>query len=135
MNLVLYDGICGLCNRSAQFILRHDLRDKFRFATLQGERGSELAKKHGIDPTKLSTFVLILDLDEPNERALTAGKAAFRVLWELGGPWRLVGWKWIFPSWLLDPFYGVVARNRYRVFGRLDACPIPKPAERAKFLD
>lgn len=135
MNLVLYDGVCGLCNRSVQFILRHDRKDQFRFAQLQGALGSAIAKKHGVDPAELSTFVLVLDYEGTDEIALKRGKAAFRVLWELGGLWKLLGWKWIYPSWLLDPFYLLVAKNRYRAFGRLETCPIPKPSERAKFLD
>jgi predicted DCC family thiol-disulfide oxidoreductase YuxK len=135
VHLVLYDGVCGLCNRSVQFILRHDRNDQFRFATLQGSLGSSIAQKHGVDPTQLSTFVLVLNYEGPNEVALKRGKAAFRVLWELGGWWKLIGWKWIFPGWLLDPFYLLVARNRYKAFGRLEACPIPAPSVRAKFLD
>ncbi len=135
MNLVLYDGVCGLCNRSVQFILRHDRKDQFLFAQLQGELGSSIAKNHGVDPAELSTFVLVLDYEGTGEIALKRGKAAFRVLWELGGWWKLIGWKWIYPSWLLDPFYLLVAKNRYRAFGRLETCPIPAPSDRAKFLD
>lgn len=135
MHLVLYDGVCGLCDRSVQFILRHDKRDRFRFATLQGGTGSEVARKHGIDPTQLSSFVLILDFEGDRETAMTKGRAGMRVLWELGGAWRLLGWLSILPSWLVDPFYNLVAKNRYRLFGKLEACRIPNPAERAKFVD
>lgn len=135
MHLVLYDGLCGLCDRSVQFILRHDRKDRFRFATLQGETGAALARKHGFDPEELSSFVLILDHDTPSERAMRRGKAGLRVLWELGGLWKLIGWKHVFPGWLVDPFYSLVAKNRYKVFGKLEACRIPSPAERAKFVD
>jgi predicted DCC family thiol-disulfide oxidoreductase YuxK len=135
VNLVLYDGVCGLCNRTVQFILRHDRKDQFRFATLQGEVGNQVARKHGIDPVELSTFVLICDLDGPIEQAFVQGKAALRVLWELGGAWKLVGWKWILPGWLVNPIYRLIASNRYRAFGRLETCPIPKPEVRSKFLD
>lgn len=135
MHLVLYDGVCGLCDRSVQFILRNDRSNRFRFATLQGETGGELARKHGFDPAELSSFILILDHDLPSERAMRKGKAGLRVLWELGGFWKLVGWLSILPGWLVDPFYTLIAKNRYRMFGKLDACRIPSPAERAKFVD
>lgn len=135
MHLVLYDGVCGLCDRSVQFILRHDKRDRFRFATLQGETGTQAAIKHGIDPTQLSSFVLVLDYEGEGEKAMTRGRAGMRVLWELGGAWRLAGWVSVLPAWLIDPFYNLVAKNRYRLFGKLEACRIPNPAERAKFVD
>lgn len=135
MHLVLYDGVCGLCDRTVQFILRNDRRDRFRFATLQGATGAEAARKHGFDPAELSSFILILDHEQPSERSMRKGKAALRVLWELGGFWKLIGWLAILPKWLVDPGYSLIAKNRYRVFGKLDACRIPSPAERAKFVD
>jgi len=135
MHLVLYDGVCGLCDRSVQFILRNDRHNRFRFATLQGTTGSDLARKHGFDPEELSSFILILDHDGATERAMRKGKAGLRVLWELGGFWRILGWLSILPGWLVDPFYSLIASNRYKLFGKLDACRIPSPAERAKFVD
>lgn len=135
MHLLLYDGVCGLCDRSVQFVLRHDKHDRFRFATLQGETGSAAAVKHGIDPTELSSFVLILDHEGPAERVMTRGRAGMRVLWELGGFWRLLGWLSVLPGWLVNPFYNLIAKNRYRIFGKLEACRIPSPSERAKFVD
>lgn len=135
MHLLLYDGVCGLCDRSVQFVLRHDKRDRFRFATLQGDTGSVAAAKHGIDPTELSSFVLILDHEGQSERVMTRGRAGMRVLWELGGFWRLVGWLSVLPGWLVNPFYNLIAKNRYRIFGKLEACRIPTPGERAKFVD
>jgi len=118
-----------------QFILRNDRKDRFRFATLQGDTGGALARKHGFDPEELSSFVLVLNHETGAERAMRKGKAGLRVLWELGGMWRLLGWMHVFPGWLVDPFYMLVAKNRYKVFGKLDACRIPSPAERAKFVD
>jgi predicted DCC family thiol-disulfide oxidoreductase YuxK len=135
MHLVLYDGVCGLCDRTVQFILRNDRRDRFQFATLQGATGAEAARKHGFDPTELSSFILVLDYETPSERAMRKGKAALRVLWELGGAWKLIGWLCVLPKWIVDPVYMLIARNRYRVFGQLEACRIPSPAERAKFVD
>lgn len=135
MHLVLYDGVCGLCDRSVQFILRNDKGNRFRFATLQGATGGDLARKHGFDPEELSSFILVLDHELGSERALHKGRAALRVLWELGGFWRLVGWLCVLPGWLVDPFYSAIAKRRYRIFGKLDACRIPSPSERAKFVD
>ncbi len=134
-DLILYDGVCGLCNRFVQFIIARDSRDQFRFAALQTELGRSLVAKHGGDPSTLSTVYLIQDWGTESEVARSRGKAAFHVISRLGGGWRVLGTLRVLPAPLLNIGYGLVARLRYRLFGKLDACPIPTPATRAKFLD
>jgi predicted DCC family thiol-disulfide oxidoreductase YuxK len=134
-DLVLYDGICGLCNRLNQFILKRDSRDRFRFAALQSPIASELLHRYGRDPSDLNTVYLIANYGAPDERLLWKGRAVLFVLRALGGIWSLARIFELMPSRFLDWVYDVVARRRYRWFGRFDACVVPQPDHRAKFLD
>ena len=134
-HLVLYDGVCGLCNRAVQFILQRDHRDRFVFAALQSPRGTAELARFGRTATELDTFYLIADHGTETERLLQRGRAALLLLWILGGPWKMTGILQILPTWMLDAIYGFVARRRYRWFGRFDACPVPSPETRRKFLD
>jgi predicted DCC family thiol-disulfide oxidoreductase YuxK len=134
--ILLYDGVCGLCNRSVQFTLRHDRRDIFRFASLQGPTASRVLGRHGQSPANLDTFYVITDFEQPAEHLLSRSDAALFVLSALGGPWQvLAAGGRILPKAIRDTFYNVVARNRYQVFGKFDACPLPDPKDRHKFLD
>lgn len=132
--LILYDGVCGLCNRLNRFVLARDREDRFRFAPLQGRVAREVLAKHGKDPTDLDTFYLVADWRSPGERLLWRGRAALRVLRELGGIWGVARVFGLLPTVLLDLGYRIVARSRYRIFGRYDVCPIPRPEHLAKFL-
>lgn len=134
-DLVLYDGVCGLCDRFVQFMLARDSRDHFRFAALQSPLGREVVLRHGGDPDAVSTVYLIEYWDTENERARIRGKAALYAINKLGGGWRLFGIFRFLPAFLLNAGYKVVAHFRYRLFGKLDACRIPSPATRSKFLD
>lgn len=127
--IVLYDAVCGLCSRSVQLILRHDRRGRFRFAALQSEVGQALLRRHGLQTDELDTFVLVED-----GRAYVRSSGALRVARGLGGAWRLVSALAIVPRPLRDAVYRLVARNRYRIFGRLDACMLPPPDVRSRFL-
>ena len=133
--IVLYDGVCGLCNGLVQFILKRDVHDRFRFATLQSEFSETLLKRHGADSRDLDTFYLVIDYGQPGERVLMRSDAILYVAGTLGGVWRLAGAGRILPKLLRDAMYRVVARNRYRVFGKHESCLLPSPAQRAKFLD
>lgn len=133
--LVLYDGICGLCNRTVQFLLKRDIRDKFRFAPLQGDLAHELLARHGFDADDLDTFYLVLSPGRANESVLKKGRGIVRALKELGGFWSVVAWIGVLPESILNWGYDRIARNRYRWFGKLDACPLPPAAVRRKFLD
>lgn len=133
--ILLYDGVCGLCNHWVQFALARDPAAKFRFAPLQGETAKQILSRHGMDPEKLDTVYLVLDPDGPKERLLTKGRAIGRVLYELGGLWRLPALVRFLPSALLDFGYDLIANRRYRWFGKHESCPIPTPAQRARFLE
>jgi predicted DCC family thiol-disulfide oxidoreductase YuxK len=132
--LVLYDGVCGLCSRLVTFLLARDGRDRYRFASLQSELGREIVAARGGDPDEISTIYLIEGLGSPDERVWRCGRAAVLALARLGGAWVLVHALRILPTALLDLGYGMVARRRYRIGGRLEACPVPPPEHRHRFL-
>ncbi|MBI4617992.1 MAG: DUF393 domain-containing protein [Planctomycetes bacterium] len=133
-HLILYDGVCGLCNRLNRFVLARDRTDGFRFAPLQGKVAGDVLAKYAKDPADLDTFYLVTGWGSSGERLLWRGRAALQVLRELGGIWgasRVLG---LLPTVLLDLGYRIVARSRYRLFGRHAVCPVPSPEHRAKFL-
>lgn len=133
--IVLYDGVCGLCNRLVQFILKRDVHDRFRFASLQSGFAEAVLKRHGADSHDLDTFYLVIDHEQPGERVLMRSDAILHVVKTLGGVWKLAGVGRLLPRALRDWMYSVVARNRYRVFGKYESCMLPEPQHRAKFLD
>lgn len=134
-HLLLFDGVCGLCDRLVQFVLRHDRVDRFRFAALQSPLAGNLLRGYDRDATDLDTVYVIADYGEPAAKLLSKGRAVLFVLAQLGGLWRLASVLRVLPRPLLDFGYDQIARRRYRWFGRYDACPVPTPATRAKFLD
>jgi predicted DCC family thiol-disulfide oxidoreductase YuxK len=134
--ILLYDGVCGLCNRLVQFTLRHDRDDVFRFASLQSTLAARLLGRHGASATDLDTFYVVADPEQPSEHLFARSDAARFVLTNLGGGWAGVAeFCKLLPHPLRDAIYNLVARNRYKIFGKLDACAIPDPRHRAKFLD
>jgi predicted DCC family thiol-disulfide oxidoreductase YuxK len=134
--ILLYDGVCGLCNRLVQFTLGRDHGDVFRFASLQSSLGVGILARHGASASDLSTFYVILRHGQPDEQLLARSDAVVYVLQRLGVGWRVCGSVWgRLPRLLRDALYNLVARNRYRVFGKLDTCPMPEARQRYKFLD
>ncbi len=134
-SILLYDGTCGLCDRAVQFTLRHDHGDLFRFAPLQGDCAASILGRHALDVSQLSTVVLVLDPQLPTERLLTRSDAALAVLATLGVPWSLIAAVGrLCPRGVRDHIYDWVARHRYRMFGRHDACTLPATEQRKKFL-
>lgn len=133
--IVLYDGVCGLCNRLVQFILKRDVHDRFRFAPLQSKVAETLLKRHGADSRDLDTFYVVIDHGQPGEHVLMRSDAILQVVRTLGGIWKLAGVGRILPKVLRDGMYRVVVRNRYRVFGKHESCLLPEAKHRAKFLD
>lgn len=127
--LVLYDGVCGLCHRSVQLLLRVDRDQALMFAPLQGETAAALRSRHPEVPTNIDTVVYI-----EGGRVHLRSRAFVRLARRLPYPWKLVSWLWVVPRPLADVVYGLVARVRYRLFGKLDACGVPDPAQRARFL-
>lgn len=136
MDLVLYDGVCGLCNRSVRFLLDRDRHDRFRYAALQRPLAAQVLAKYGYDPSDLDTFYAVVDYQTPRERVLRRGRAALFVLRRIGGAWGAAAVvAGILPTFALDVGYRFIAKRRYRWFGKLDACPLPRPGDAAKFLD
>ena len=134
--VLLYDGVCGLCNRLVQFTVRHDRKDMFRFASLQGPTAARILERHGQSPADLDTFYVVTACGQPKELLRSRSDAALFVLHELGGGWRMLAViGGVLPKFLRDAAYNLVARNRYRVFGKFEACPLPDPKTRHKFLD
>lgn len=134
--ILLYDGVCGLCNRLTQFILRYDRLAIFRFAALQSAFSANILTRHGANPSDLDTFYVVVNYNDDNEELLTRSDAAIFVLRQLGGIWRLASFILsITPRFFRDWIYNIVAKNRYRIFGRYDTCPIPTAETRARFLD
>ena len=128
-NVVIFDGVCRLCTCSVTFILRHETDQTLRFAPLQSPAGMHLMQEFGIDPAQMKTFVVIAD-----GRAYVRSDAAIRVSRFLRGAWKLLGLVKIIPRPIRNCAYDVVARNRYRWFGRLDTCTVPTPELEARFI-
>jgi predicted DCC family thiol-disulfide oxidoreductase YuxK len=133
--VILFDGVCGLCNGAVRFVLRHDPAGRFRFAPLQSEFARTALDRHGADPSELSTVCLLLEPGTPRERLLAGSDAVLAAARELGGPWSLLALGRILPRALRDRAYRAVARNRYRWFGRYEACPLPGPDVRDRFIE
>jgi len=133
-HLLFFDGTCGLCDGVMQFVLRHDAVARFRFSPLQGEVAREALARFGVDASALDTVYVLAEADAAAPRLLARSDAVLFVLSQLPAPWRWLGHLRVLPRALRDAAYGVVARHRYRVFGQKDACRLPTPAERARFL-
>lgn len=134
--VLLYDGVCGLCNRLVQFILRRDREAVFRFASLQSAVAATILARHGIDVADLDTVYVVINHHNASEALLARSEAVVYVLKQLGGFWRCFAFLFqLLPGPFRDWIYRAVARNRYRVFGRYDSCPLPSKETRMRFLD
>src|SRR5688572_19933786 len=116
-HLVLYDGVCGLCNHLLQFLLARDHRGVFHFASLQSTAGKAMVTRWGGNPEELTSFYVVADFRTANARVVTRSDAALFVAGELGWPWKLMRVAGVLPASVRDRLYDVVARNRYRIFG------------------
>jgi len=163
--ILLYDGVCGLCNRLVQFILRRDPGGVFRFAALQSEFAGRVLARHGVDAHDLDTVYVVVNYGLGDEQLLARSDAIIFVLKHLGpaarvgtgdspipverssatpsqtlpagrGFWPFAGFLiQLFPRPLRDWKYRLVARHRYRIFGRFDTCMLPSEQNRSRFLD
>ncbi|MCD9006978.1 thiol-disulfide oxidoreductase DCC family protein [Luteimonas sp. XNQY3] len=127
--IVVFDGVCALCSGWVRFLLRHDRRAGFRFAAMQDRVGHDLLVAHGIDPEDPVSFLLA-----DGDAAWHDSDGVIEVLCRLGGAWRAAVVLRLVPRALRDPAYRLLARNRYRMFGRREACMVPPPEVRARFL-
>ena len=126
--VILFDGVCNFCNAAVNFIIRHDSEKKFRSAPLQSAVGEEMRAKYGIGED-VDSIILI-----ENDTAYTHSTAGLRVARDLGGIWSLGYVFIIVPAFIRDYCYRLFAKNRYRLFGRQDACMLPTPDVRERFL-
>jgi predicted DCC family thiol-disulfide oxidoreductase YuxK len=139
--IILYDGVCGLCNRLNHFVLRRDREGIFRFASLQSPLAARILARQGANPQDLDTVYVVLNHDltkeaQADELLLPRSDAVIFVLKRLGGMWKVLGlFVQLLPQFLRDWGYRVVARNRYRVFGRFETCMLPSARDRSKFID
>jgi len=127
--IILFDGVCNLCNSSVNFIIDNDRRNVFKFASLQSETGSELRKKHNLSSKDIDSVILI-----DTDRAYIKSDAALRIAAELGGIYKVISYLRFMPGFIRDYFYDIIAKNRYNWFGKKDTCRIPSPELKSKFL-
>jgi len=129
MSIILFDGVCNLCNATVQWVLLHDRKDQFHFAALQSETGEAKLRRFGIEPGALNTVVLA---DE--NRIYTQSDAVIEVVSRLGGIWSLMAIFKVVPRPIRNAVYQWVGRNRYRWFGRREECWLPRPEWKKKFI-
>lgn len=134
--VLLFDGECGLCNRMVRLLLRTDRRGRLRFAALQGGPAQAYLRARGLPTEDFDSLVFVPDWHAPDRHAprlRTDGALAAAA--EVGGVWRLVTWMRVLPAWSRDPFYKLVARTRYALFGEYRPTPLPDPTWAARFLE
>ena len=128
-SIILFDGVCNLCNGAVNFVIKRDPRNVFKFTPLQEKQGVLLLKKHAVDSRKLDSIVLI-----ENGKVYIKSSAALRIAKKLSNLWPLFFVLLIIPSFIRDGVYDFIAKNRYKWFGKKEQCMIPTPGLREKFL-
>jgi predicted DCC family thiol-disulfide oxidoreductase YuxK len=126
--IIFFDGVCNLCNGSVQFVIRRDKEGKFRFASLQSDAGQEMLKNASLPENVFNSFLLYQD-----GRLYTRSTAALKVLSQLKG-WKWSGALQLVPPFIRNAVYNLIARNRYKWFGKKDECMIPTPELKSRFL-
>ena len=126
---VLFDGVCNFCNASINFVIDRDKKGVFKFAALQSDIGQEILKKYGLKQTNFDSIIL-----EKEGKIYQKSDAALEIVRNMDGLWKVFYIFKIIPSFLRNPVYNLIAKNRYRIFGRTDACRIPTPELKARFL-
>jgi predicted DCC family thiol-disulfide oxidoreductase YuxK len=128
-HILLFDGVCNLCNSIVQFTIKRDPKGKFKFASLQSESGQELLKKFDLPTNELDSFVFI-----NGDKFFLKSSAGLNVLKELGGVWKVFYALIIFPRPLRDFVYDLIAKTRYKIFGKRDTCMVPIDSLKHRFL-
>jgi predicted DCC family thiol-disulfide oxidoreductase YuxK len=128
--IILFDGVCNLCDSAVQFVIRHDKKDIFRFVQLQSELGQKIIQHIGLAAAKIDSMVLY----QPGKAYYYKSDAAFNILRQLSGAYRLLLVFSIFPKSVLDRVYDYVAKNRYKWYGKKESCMVPTPELQSKFL-
>ncbi|MGC6430655.1 MAG: thiol-disulfide oxidoreductase DCC family protein [Jejuia sp.] len=129
--LILFDGVCNLCNSSVQFVIKHDNKNRFMFTALQSETGKKIIKYFKIDTKKVDSILLY----SPEKGIVSKSTAALMVASQLGFPTNILSVFLIIPSFISNWVYDFIAKNRYRWYGKKDACMIPTRELKSKFLD
>lgn len=129
ISIVLFDGICNFCNSSVNRIIRHDKKNKFRFAALQSETGKKLAEQYGIDAKKTDSIILI-----ENKKAYTKSAAILRIAKSLDKLYPLLYGMSIIPAFIRNAVYDLIAKKRYKWFGKKETCMIPTEEVKEKFI-
>jgi len=128
-SIILFDGVCNLCNGAVNFVIKRDPGNVFKFTPLQEKQGVLLLKKHAIDAQELDSIVLV-----ENKKVYTKSSAALRIARKMSNLWPLFFVLLIIPSFIRDGVYDFIAKNRYKWFGKKKQCMIPTPGLREKFL-
>ena len=128
-NLILFDGVCNFCNTAVQTVIQLDHQKIFRFAAIQSKLGQQLYHQHGLDPVDIQTLMFV-----DGDQILTKSDAVLEVLARLGGGWQLLAGFRAMPQPLRDLAYTEFARQRFRLFGRREACLVPTPEVRERFI-
>lgn len=129
-SILLFDGVCNLCNRVIRFVIRRDKSDNIRFAPLQSEVSAELLLKFNIDPGKTDSVVYLA-----RGKVYLKSSAVLHLLKDIGGGWKILFGLIIIPRFIRDFFYELIAKNRYRLFGKKDHCMVPSEEVKLKFLN
>ncbi len=128
-NIILFDGVCNFCDSSVNFIIDHDKKNMFKFAALQSEKGQEILGKFKLSKTDFDSFIFI-----ENDNVYKKSTAVLKIAKGLGGIYSITYPFIIIPKFIRDFFYNLIAKNRYKLFGKKDACRIPTPEFKSKFL-
>lgn len=129
-SIVLFDGVCNFCNSAVQFIIKRDKKKRYVFGPLQSEHGRKLLAEYNLPVDKLSTFILIED-----GKAYSKSEAALRIARHLTGLWPVLYPLIFLPAFLRDVLYNIIAKNRYKWFGKMNECMMPDAELRARFLN
>lgn len=128
--IILFDGVCNLCDNTVQYITRHDKYDVFRFVAIQSDLGQKIIEHIGIDTSRTDSIILY----EPGHAYYYKAEAAIKIAENLGGIFSLLGIFKVVPKWMSNKIYDYVARNRYKWYGKKNECMIPTPELKSKFL-
>ena len=127
--VVLFDGVCNFCNGTINFLIRQDKKEVFRFAALQSSYGQKLLDQHGLPVKEFDSFLLV-----ENGKVYKSSTAGLRLYNRLPWYWKWTQLFWIVPPFIRDGIYNLIARNRYRWFGKKESCMIPSPSVKSRFL-
>ena len=130
-DIVLFDGVCNLCQGAVQFIIKRDLKARFKFASLQSEFGRNITSSYGLNTSSTGQTIILIR----NNKSYDRSRAVLEIARYLSGAWSLFYGFIIIPKFLRDPVYNLIARNRYRLFGKQESCMIPSPDIISRFLE